>query len=49
MYYTPKTLLNHFFEDLRKTKAANNLLNIIYPTHSYVTPEILFYDLEDFF
>jgi hypothetical protein len=23
MYYTPKTLLNHVFEDLRKTKAPN--------------------------
>jgi transposase InsO family protein len=24
MYYTPETLLNHVFEDLRKTKAPNN-------------------------
>ena len=24
MYYTPKTLLNHVFEDLRKTKAPNS-------------------------
>jgi hypothetical protein len=23
MYYTPETLLNHVFEDLRKTKAPN--------------------------
>jgi hypothetical protein len=23
MYYTPETLLNHVFEDLRKTKARN--------------------------
>jgi hypothetical protein len=23
MYYTPETLLNHVFEDLRKTKASN--------------------------
>jgi hypothetical protein len=26
MYYTPITLLNHVFEDLRKTKAPNNIL-----------------------
>jgi hypothetical protein len=26
MYYTPETLLNHVFEDLRKTKAPNNFL-----------------------
>jgi hypothetical protein len=25
MYYTPETLLNHVFEDLRKPKAPNNL------------------------
>jgi hypothetical protein len=25
MYYTPETLLNHGFEDLRKTKAPNNI------------------------
>jgi hypothetical protein len=25
MYYTPETLLNHVFEDLRKTKAPNNI------------------------
>jgi hypothetical protein len=25
MYYTPETLLNHVFEDLRKTKAPNSL------------------------
>jgi hypothetical protein len=24
MYYTPETLLNHVFEDLRKMKAPNN-------------------------
>jgi hypothetical protein len=24
MYYTPETLLNHVFEDLRKTKAPNS-------------------------
>jgi hypothetical protein len=24
MYYTPETLLNHVFEDLRKPKAPNN-------------------------
>jgi hypothetical protein len=24
MYYAPETLLNHVFEDLRKTKAPNN-------------------------
>jgi hypothetical protein len=24
MYFTPKTLLNHTFEDLRKPKAPNN-------------------------
>jgi hypothetical protein len=24
MYYTPETLLNHVFEDLRKTKAPSN-------------------------
>jgi hypothetical protein len=24
MYYTPETLLNHVFEDLRKLKAPNN-------------------------
>jgi hypothetical protein len=28
MYYTPETLLNHVFKDLRKTKAPNN--NIIF-------------------
>jgi hypothetical protein len=26
MYYTPETLLNHVFEDLRKTKAPNSPL-----------------------
>jgi hypothetical protein len=26
MYYTPEALLNHIFEDLRKTKAPNILL-----------------------
>jgi hypothetical protein len=26
MYYTPETLLNHVFEDLRKTKAPNTLI-----------------------
>jgi hypothetical protein len=26
MYYTPETLLNHVFEDLRKTKARNNYI-----------------------
>jgi hypothetical protein len=26
MYYTPETLLNHVFEDLRKTKAPNRRL-----------------------
>jgi hypothetical protein len=26
MYYTPEILLNHVFEDLRKTKAPNNIL-----------------------
>jgi hypothetical protein len=25
MYYTPETLLNHVFEDLRKTKAPNTM------------------------
>jgi hypothetical protein len=25
MYYTPETLLNHVFEDLRKTKALNSV------------------------
>jgi hypothetical protein len=29
MYYTPKTLLNHVFEDLRKPKAPNTF-RIIY-------------------
>jgi hypothetical protein len=29
MYYTPETLLNHVFEDLRKTKAE------FYPNHIY--------------
>jgi hypothetical protein len=24
MYFTPETLLNHVFEDLRKPKAPNN-------------------------
>jgi hypothetical protein len=24
MYYAPETLLNHVFEDLRKTKAPNS-------------------------
>jgi hypothetical protein len=24
MYYTPEALLNHVFEDLRKTKAPNS-------------------------
>jgi hypothetical protein len=24
MYYTPETLLNHVFEDLRETKDPNN-------------------------
>jgi 3D (Asp-Asp-Asp) domain-containing protein len=27
MYYTPETLLNHTFEDLRKPKAPNNILH----------------------
>ena len=27
MYYTPETLLNHVFEDLRKPKAPNSLRN----------------------
>jgi hypothetical protein len=26
MYFTPETLLNHVFEDLRKPKAPNNRL-----------------------
>jgi hypothetical protein len=26
MYFTPETLLNHVFEDLRKPKAPNTLL-----------------------
>jgi hypothetical protein len=26
MYYTPETLLNHVFEDLRKPKAPNSIL-----------------------
>jgi hypothetical protein len=26
MYYTPETLLNHVFEDLRKMKAPNSIL-----------------------
>jgi hypothetical protein len=26
MYYTPETLLNHVFEDLRKPKAPNTCL-----------------------
>jgi hypothetical protein len=26
MYFTPETLLNHVFEDLRKPKAPNNFL-----------------------
>jgi hypothetical protein len=30
MYYTPETLLNHVFEDLRKPKAPNTHLHINY-------------------
>jgi hypothetical protein len=30
MYYTPETLLNHVFEDLRKPKAPNNIYIYIY-------------------
>jgi hypothetical protein len=29
MYYTPETLLNHVFEDLRKTKAPNTIRHIL--------------------
>jgi hypothetical protein len=29
MYYTPETLLNHVFEDLRKTKAPNKLILLV--------------------
>jgi hypothetical protein len=28
MYYTPETLLNHVFEDLRKPKATNNYFRV---------------------
>jgi hypothetical protein len=29
MYHTPETLLNHVFEDLRKTKAPNNCFSFL--------------------
>jgi hypothetical protein len=32
IYYTPKTLSNHVFEDLRKPKASNNAIIIRYST-----------------
>jgi hypothetical protein len=31
MYYTPETLLNHVFEDLRKTKAPNSCTLLLKP------------------
>jgi hypothetical protein len=30
MYYTPETLLNHVFEDLRKPKAPNRIIGEIF-------------------
>jgi hypothetical protein len=30
MYYTPETLLNHVFEDLRKPKAPNNVILVVF-------------------
>jgi hypothetical protein len=29
MYYTPETLSNHVFEDLRKPKAPNNATRVL--------------------
>jgi hypothetical protein len=35
MYYTPETLLNHVFEDLRKTKAPNRYLALMLSHHNF--------------
>jgi hypothetical protein len=46
MYYTPETLLNHVFEDLRKPKAPNRThdaaLHFGYTDSSNQTPHTFF-------
>jgi hypothetical protein len=38
MYYTPETLLNHVFEDLRKPKAPNTSFKLLFGDEA-ITPE----------
>jgi hypothetical protein len=44
MYYTPETLLNHVFEDLRKPKAPNTDLDIQRPNRIVVCIKSKFFE-----